>query len=149
MITLSLLHPVKQSPVQVWTFPDKSVIRIGRSTDNHVILYSAVVSRHHVELRRVESGWELTNFGANGTYLDGKRVNQGRVTDGSIIRLARSGPNIQIRLGEAALREYAEPLHPSKAVPQRPELPLIPTEITGEHSEGPPWVDLNPPDEGH
>lgn len=75
------------------------MIRIGRSTDNHVILYSAVVSRHHVEIRRTDSGWEIVNLGANGTYLDGKRITQVPVEDGVIIRLARSGPNVQIHLG--------------------------------------------------
>lgn len=106
MIILSLLHPVKQIPVQVWTFSDsESVIRIGRSNDNQVVLYSAVVSRHHVELHRVKAGWEMINLGTNGTYFEGKRVTQVPVMDGAVIRLARSGPNLQIRLNESALEE--------------------------------------------
>ncbi|WP_416674715.1 FHA domain-containing protein [Egbenema bharatensis] len=91
MITLTLLHPVKQIPIQVWTFPNESVIRIGRSTDNQVVLYSAVVSRHHVELRRSGTNWEVVNLGTNGTYLDGKRIAQEIVQDGAVIRLARWG----------------------------------------------------------
>jgi serine/threonine-protein kinase len=86
-------------PVQSWTFEQEPVIRIGRSTNNHVILYSAVVSRHHVEIRKVDHGWEIVNLGANGTYLEGRRITQVPVQDGVIIRLARSGPNIQIHLG--------------------------------------------------
>jgi serine/threonine-protein kinase len=86
-------------PVQSWTFEQEPVIRIGRSTNNHVILYSAVVSRHHVEIRKVDRGWEIVNLGANGTYLEGRRITQVPVQDGVIIRLARSGPNIQIHLG--------------------------------------------------
>jgi pSer/pThr/pTyr-binding forkhead associated (FHA) protein len=108
VIILSLLHPVKQIPVQVWTFSDsESVIRIGRSNDNQVVLYSAVVSRHHVELHRVGAGWEMINLGTNGTYFEGKRVSQGPVMDGAVIRLARSGPNLQIRLNESALDELS------------------------------------------
>jgi pSer/pThr/pTyr-binding forkhead associated (FHA) protein len=99
VITLSLLHPLNKNPVQHWNFDDESVIRIGRSTDNNVVLYSAVVSRHHVEIRRQKAGWEIINLGTNGTYLDGKRVTQVPAKDGTIIRLARSGPNIQINLG--------------------------------------------------
>ncbi|MCG8368468.1 MAG: FHA domain-containing protein [Pseudanabaenales cyanobacterium] len=99
MITLSLLHPLNKTPLQHWTFNDESVIRIGRSTDNDVILYSAVVSRHHVELRRSDNGWEIMSLGTNGTYLDGKRITQIAAENGIIIRLARSGPNIQIRMG--------------------------------------------------
>ena len=102
MITLTLLHPVQLKPVQCWTFDSESVIRIGRSTDNQVILYSAVVSRYHVELRRINSVWEVESLGANGTYLDGKRMTQVAVRNGMIIRLARSGPNIQIHVGVSA-----------------------------------------------
>jgi serine/threonine-protein kinase len=102
VITLTLLHPIQSIPVQSWTFEQEPVIRIGRSTDNHVILYSAVVSRHHVELRQVDSKWEIVNLGANGTYLDGKRVTQVPIENGVIIRLARSGPNIQIHITQSA-----------------------------------------------
>lgn len=80
------------------------VIRIGRSTDNHVVLYSAVVSRHHVELRWTGRNWEVVNLGTNGTYLDGKPITQALVEDGLIIHLARSGPKIQINLGEKGIK---------------------------------------------
>lgn len=98
MITLTLLHPLQSVPVQSWPFENESLIRIGRSTDNEVILYSAVVSRHHVELRRNGSSWVIVSLGANGTYIDGKRITQMPVEDGMIVRLASSGPKIQIRL---------------------------------------------------
>jgi len=98
VITLTLLHPLQSVPVQSWPFENESVIRVGRSTDNEVILYSAVVSRHHVEIRRNGSGWEIVSIGANGTYMDGKRITQMSVVDGMIIRLASSGPKLQIRI---------------------------------------------------
>jgi pSer/pThr/pTyr-binding forkhead associated (FHA) protein len=103
VITLTLLHPLQSVPVQSWPFETESLIRIGRSTDNEVILYSAVVSRHHVELRRNDSDWEIVSLGANGTYINGKRITQMPVVDGMIIRLASSGPKIQIHIeGEAS-----------------------------------------------
>lgn len=111
-----------------------------------MILYSAVVSRHHVELRRVGVHWELTNLGTNGTYLDGKRITQGTVTDGAIIRLARSGPNIQIRMGEAAFKELSETMTNSRAAHQRSDLPLAQTDITKQNSgdEEPEEPDIEP-----
>lgn len=102
MLTVTLLHPVQSTPVQSWTFEQESVIRVGRAMDNNVVLYSAVVSRHHVELRNSGNQWEVVNLGTNGTYLDGKRVNQAPLEDGGIIRLARSGPNLQVRIGNPA-----------------------------------------------
>ncbi|MCC3406389.1 MAG: FHA domain-containing protein [Microcoleus sp. PH2017_10_PVI_O_A] len=99
MITLTLLHPIQSVPVQSWCFESESVVRIGRSNDNDVIIYSAVVSRHHVELWNHSYGWEIINFGANGTYVDDKPIAQVSVADGMTIRLGNSGPKIRIRVG--------------------------------------------------
>jgi pSer/pThr/pTyr-binding forkhead associated (FHA) protein len=98
VITLTLLHPLQPVPVQSWTFKEEPQIRIGRSTSNEVVLYSAVVSRHHVEIRKVGHEWEVVNLGANGTYIDGKRVTQTLATDGMVMRLASSGPKILIKI---------------------------------------------------
>ena len=68
MITLTLLHPLKSIPVQKWSFELNSVIRIGRANDNNVVLYSAVVSRYHLEIKPSGSDWVLMNLGANGTF---------------------------------------------------------------------------------
>ncbi len=99
-ITLTLLHPTKNLPMQNWAFNTETVIRIGRSTENHVVLYSAVVSRHHLEIRRNGLKWEVVNLGANGTYLNGneKPTPKIPVTDGMIVRLALTGPKIQINI---------------------------------------------------
>jgi eukaryotic-like serine/threonine-protein kinase len=137
VITLTLLHPDQQTPVQVWTFENESVIRIGRATDNHVILYSAVVSRHHVELRQIGSNWEIVNLGANGTYLNGKRVDQVSVEDGAIIRLARSGPNIQIRLGEATLPNLPKSTGVDRSIHSATSNSLSITEINHYNSAEP------------
>lgn len=98
VITLTLLHPLKEIPVQHWKFEPESVIRIGRSTDNDVVLYSAVVSRRHIEIRRTNSSWELVSLGANGTYFNGNKINRMPVIDGMVFRLASSGPQIQIKI---------------------------------------------------
>ena len=99
VIVLSLVNSV---PVQNWTFISEDVIRIGRATDNHVVLFSAVVSRHHAELRWNEiDGWQLFNISANGTYQDGEAIKAIKIIDGMIFRLATSGPKIQIKVGES------------------------------------------------
>ena len=98
MITLTLLHPLQPVPVQSWTFEEEPKIRIGRSTSNEVVLYSAVVSRHHVEIRKVGTEWQVVNLGANGTYINGSRVEEALAIDGMVIRLASSGPKILIKI---------------------------------------------------
>jgi len=98
VITLHLLHPTEKTPMQKWSFESEPVIRIGRVDDNHVILYSSVVSRHHAELRRQSRYWEIVGLGANGTFIDGEKITQTKITSGTIIRIANSGPRIQIFL---------------------------------------------------
>ena len=100
MITLSLLHPLNKTPIQNWSFEEQDVIRIGRSTDNDVVLYSAVVSRHHLEIHKGVAGWAIQSIGTNGTYLDGKRIKNVTAKDGLVVRLARSGPNLQITIDQ-------------------------------------------------
>ena len=100
VITLTLLHPSQATPLQHWQFDnDQSTILIGRALDNHVVLYSAVVSRRHLEIRLNDrNDWELENLGANGTFLNGKPIEKTALVDGMVVRLAASGPQIQIRL---------------------------------------------------
>lgn len=100
-IVLNLLNSI---PVQSWTFSQEEIVRIGRATDNNAILYSAVVSRHHAELRWTEAdGWVLVNMSPNGTYIDGEAIKTVSVSDGTVIRLATSGPRIQIKVTQARL----------------------------------------------
>lgn len=98
VITLTLLHPLKSTPVQKWNFEPNTVIRIGRANDNDVVLYSAVVSRHHLEIRPRNDDWALISLGSNGTFVNGRKINKVLVKDGMIIRLASSGPKILIQL---------------------------------------------------
>ncbi len=99
MITLTLLHPLQAVAVQSWTFNNEPSIKIGRATNNEVVLYSAVVSRHHVEIRKSASAeWEVINLGSNGTYIDGKPIERAKAVDGMIVRLAKSGPQILLKI---------------------------------------------------
>lgn len=98
LITLNLLHPIDNTPIQTWKFESKSVIRIGRSGDNDVILYSSVVSRYHVELYPHAQHWEIVNIGTNGIHINDQPIDNERVQDGMTIRLATTGPKLQILL---------------------------------------------------
>lgn len=105
MITLILLHPIKSIPIQQWTFQKDSIIKIGRATDNNVVIYSAVVSRHHIEIRSKGKDWVLINKGSNGTFVNKHKVKQALVYDGMIFRLASSGPKIEVRLNQKPKEE--------------------------------------------
>ncbi|PSB06743.1 hypothetical protein C7B62_22010 [Pleurocapsa sp. CCALA 161] len=109
MITLTLLHPLQPVAVQSWEFRDEPIIKIGRATDNEVVLYSAVVSRHHVEIRKsgIDS-WEVVNVGSNGTYVDGEAIEKKIALDGMIVRLAKSGPQILLKIESSTNPEQSD-----------------------------------------
>jgi serine/threonine-protein kinase len=95
MVTLTLLNSQMNILQQQWHFEDKSIIRIGRSSDNDVVLTDTLVSRHHLELRLINhpsDSWQLINHGTNGTFLNGILISQSLITDGSLLQLAREAP---------------------------------------------------------
>jgi len=103
VITLHLLHPIDSTPVQTWQFDHEVLISIGRSSSNDVVLLSSVVSRHHVDLHRQSMGWQILSRGANGTYLNGEAIDKIQALDGMIVRLASTGPKMQIRIDQEEL----------------------------------------------
>jgi pSer/pThr/pTyr-binding forkhead associated (FHA) protein len=108
VITLHLLHPIDSTPVQSWQFSQEILISIGRSSNNDVVLLSSVVSRHHVDLSRQQMGWIVMSRGANGTYLNGEIVDKIEAINGMIIRLASTGPKMQICFDPSELEAFSQ-----------------------------------------
>jgi len=49
--------------------------RLGRGSDNDIVLEDERVSRHHATLARLGSGWAIKdNRSAHGTWIDGARI---------------------------------------------------------------------------
>ncbi|UBF29472.1 protein kinase [Kovacikia minuta CCNUW1] len=128
---MTLLHPQQRTPLKQWRFEDESLIRIGRAAENHVILEDLLVSRFHLELRRVElagsqSGrivqWHLINHSSNGTFVDGYVMSQGILPDGATIQLAQGGPVLQFQVLTASIVSRSTTGNP----PQSPLLPVLP-----------------------
>lgn len=98
MIKLDLLHSSGAYPVKSWSFNNKSIIKIGRSSNNHIIINSALISRFHVGIVYENLDWKIINFGSNGTYYKDKFITEVPVIDGMVICLCGAGPKIQIHL---------------------------------------------------
>ncbi|MEH2395825.1 FHA domain-containing serine/threonine-protein kinase [Nostoc sp.] len=110
MVSLTLLEPQQKRPLQQWSFENSSIIRIGRAADNHVVLTDSLVSRHHLELRQVDSAdnggsWRLVSQGTNGTFLNGVLVIQSSLPDNSLLQLAQGGPILQFQIQEVTVLE--------------------------------------------
>ena len=56
---------------------ERTMICIGRTGENDLVLPEQAVSRHHASIQRVSEGWLLTDLGStNGTYVDGQRIRE-------------------------------------------------------------------------
>ncbi|NEP56647.1 MAG: protein kinase [Symploca sp. SIO2G7] len=102
MVTLTLLDSQASTPLQQWNFHQPSIIRIGRSPNNDVIINDSLVSRHHLELRAMPSpsgnSWQLLNHGTNGTFLNGILVSRAILPNNALIQLARDGPVLKFQV---------------------------------------------------
>ncbi len=65
---------------------DQIVVTIGRAPENNVVLNDLLVSRRHAMLRRSGNQWELVdNNSANGTYVNGNRINRALIGPDDIV----------------------------------------------------------------
>ncbi|MET9393007.1 FHA domain-containing protein [Streptomyces sp. NPDC006624] len=80
-----------RAPTTVRPLPTRTV-RIGRATDNDLVIDDLVVSRRHAELRSLPDGtYEIVDLGShNGTYLNGARVTTAPVGQGDIVGIGHS-----------------------------------------------------------
>src|SRR6516165_11728118 len=64
------LHPTSVRQVS------STVVRIGRAPGNDVVVADLSVSRHHAELRRLDSGqFQIVDLSShNGTFVNGRRI---------------------------------------------------------------------------
>ncbi|MEV6651843.1 FHA domain-containing protein [Streptomyces sp. NPDC051219] len=98
-------------PTSVRPLPDRT-LRIGRGTDNDLVIDDLVVSRRHAELRAHPDGtYEIVDVGShNGTFLNGRPVTGARVGPGDVIGIGHSafclvGDQLQeyVDIGEVSL----------------------------------------------
>jgi ABC transport system ATP-binding/permease protein len=94
-----------RQPSAIMRLPTR-VLRIGRATDNEVVVSDLSVSRYHAELRRSSrGGYEIIDLGShNGTYVNGQRVTSAPVTEADIIGI---GPATFHMVGQQ-LQEYID-----------------------------------------
>jgi pSer/pThr/pTyr-binding forkhead associated (FHA) protein len=63
-------------------------IKIGRATDNDIVIADVLASRHHATLAPLPGGTEIRDAGSiNGTFVNGHRVEAAVLHDGDVITI--------------------------------------------------------------
>jgi ABC transport system ATP-binding/permease protein len=62
--------------------------RIGRATDNDIVIYDVLASRHHAYLAPTPAGTEIRDADSiNGTFVNGIRVGSALLTEGDVVTI--------------------------------------------------------------
>jgi pSer/pThr/pTyr-binding forkhead associated (FHA) protein len=79
----------------------KPVTLVGRAPECAVLVRAADVSKHHCQIR-IETGQVVVEDlgSANGTYINGQRIQTGFLQDGDELRIADHGFRVKIVTGE-------------------------------------------------
>ena len=66
----------------------REVLRIGKASDNDLVLADDTVSRHHCELSWARDGIHVHDLGStNGTKVQGARVTEAVASPGSVLKV--------------------------------------------------------------
>jgi membrane-bound lytic murein transglycosylase D len=112
-VTVSVLKGV--SPAGGLRFVDSFII--GRTSECGLQIKDSAVSRNHVKVEFDGTDWWLKDLqSANGTFLDGLRVQHMPLPATAVIELGREGPLISI-VQEGGVIRMSEPLTHPEALP--------------------------------
>jgi DNA-binding NtrC family response regulator len=74
----------------------RAAVRIGKASDNEIVLTDHTVSRHHCEISRAHGGLRVRDLGStNGTHLDGAVITDAVAPMGSVLRIG--GVDVALR----------------------------------------------------
>ncbi|SVD15410.1 uncharacterized protein METZ01_LOCUS368264, partial [marine metagenome] len=106
---------------------EDSVLKVGRASDNDVVVSHASVSAHHAELRQDGSQYRLVDLSSsNGTFVNGVRVPSQVLNEGDVVHLGPVGLEFRNGCFEIGIREEPDPNQsmPSDRPPTSRKAPL-------------------------
>jgi len=115
---------------QRYSFERDQTVRIGRSTDNDVVVSDPTVSRQHARMAWSPDGWLYEGLGRAGTFLRGNAVTSLLVAEPVELSLASPhGPAIRLEPSPPA-SPVVPPAAASPVVPAAAG-PVVPAEAAG------------------
>ncbi len=123
VIVVQLVHiqgPLK-GEIQEFT---EAQISIGRQTSCLLRFPPdlAVISRQHADIVREGNQFKLIDHSSNGTFVNGKQVQEAILKDGDVLEFARGGPKVSF-LTQIKEESYVPPPPRETAAPKESPLP--------------------------
>ena len=135
VIIVQLVHISGPMKGQIQEFAER-MITIGRKPSNHLKFPADFtnISRDHAEIVREGNKFRLIDHSANGTFVNGKRVQEVYLRDGDVLMFAEGGPKVsfltQTKEGVASVETVA-PARP-KEFREETRPPIRPESSTAE-----------------
>jgi len=73
-------------------------VRIGRDARSDVVADDAAVSRHHANIGRRSDGWWFVDHSNSGSFVDGERITEKKVTEETVVQLGHPQAGYQLTL---------------------------------------------------
>jgi len=128
---------------QPYAFPAGQPVRVGRASDNDVVVSYPAVSRRHAQLSWAADGWLFENVGQAPTFLGGQPVTRVAVSPGMELVLGSAhGPVLRIESAPVPGRPAPGPMAPGAPAPGPPVPGPPAANVPGP---GLPAADAQPP----
>lgn len=96
---------------------DRKLTRLGRGSENDIVIDCASVSVHHAEMERVEGGFQLRDLGStNGIKLEGERKELIPLRDGMTLKVGDVAFDFQLSDEEKEALSREKPVEDSPII---------------------------------
>ena len=125
---------------------DRQTVRLGRGSDNDIVIDCSSVSIRHAEMERVPGGYRLRDLGStNGTKLDGERKDLIELKNGLAVKVGDVTFDFLLNDDELAALAAESPATPSPIIREEggddsaeDRSPKAKTEAAEDEGDGPP-----------
>lgn len=149
VIVVQLIHISGPMKGEIQEFPE-GAITIGRHPSCHVRfpLEFTSISRKHAEIVREGNKFRLIDHSANGTFVNGKKVQEIFLKEGDVLEFAEGGPKVsfltQMKEGQVITEPTTPPPPPKKEYKEAPRVSVQEPVIVHEEPKRPEMVYQEP-----
>jgi pSer/pThr/pTyr-binding forkhead associated (FHA) protein len=132
VITVQLIHIQGPKRGEIQEFSDP-IVSIGRNPACHVCFPKDLtsISRSHAQIIREGNRFKLIDQSVNGTFVNGKRVEEAYLKDGDVLIFSEDGPKVSFL---TKMTDRREPIQdpPLPSPPKVTETPIQPKRPPGK-----------------